>query len=204
MKPYFLIALIVCSFAVFGAQLDIAVISEDGISSNQYYASEGDITNNLYCNGLTCTNNVFGNISDGNYSVNHYDSQYSITQVQGSGSGWSLDDLMDSLETSYKYEFDTGKILSDRLQRFFDLLSYKFVTRKEYENLKNNVNYLATQVDYLKAELAYLKVKYNMTNDDYTVQQMQNVETSRRVGKPVIVNVTEYDYQNGIALKTIR
>lgn len=163
-------------FAFADTQIDLAVTSNESVNSN------------IYCVGYDCSYNLYGDFEN-NFSVNQYD----ITNVQSYNGGWSLPNFINNIKYQFIYE-ERGQILSDTMQEFFDLLSFKFVTRNEYNTMKNNMNYLVSEVDYLKAELRFLKEKYNMTNNDNAVEVYKTLEASKRKGFPVVNGDMVCDY----------
>lgn len=166
--------------------VEIAVATAGNMSSDIYQFANGDISTDLYCNGKSCSTNIFG----GSIIMPENQTQYytiynnqQITEVR-SGGGISFSSIISQLGSSFNSYFG-GKDPHNDGYTLWSLLDYAFVSHQESQTLYNNVDYLALEIDRLSAENRMLRAYFNITLDKRVLECQAALETAKRTGQVI-------------------
>lgn len=169
-------------------EISIELTTDQPIESTIIENSDGDITNDLICNGASCNTNIYGgdlNLPEGQ-EFNYYDHKSYTTINNDRNGGFSFSRLLNSLAmTIDPYLNNDKENVNSNAWDFLSLFDYVFVSHKEFNPLANNVNYLALEVDRLKAENEMLMEYLNITLNSETLECRSALNEAVRIGQEV-------------------
>jgi len=193
-----MLLIITIPFCIGDVEMNVTLIVDGDINTTIAQIAEGNIETTVYCNGETCTTNVFGGDIEipENQSFNYiqYESYQKIVNERGGGGGLSFEELLYKLgSTMSEYTTDfVSKLIPARKSSAWDfwaMLDEMFVNHYEYEPTKNNVNYLAEEIDWLKAENQYLRAVIESDTPDFfdnkAIECFAGINKAKRTGQRV-------------------
>lgn len=191
MKKILMIIMLLIAFPIClaDAEMNVTVVTDGNLDANIIEVADGDITTNIECYGATCTTNINGgivNIPDNQtYEYNDYSSSYLTTLSKGSG--LSLRGLISTLGKVVN-DYVAGKkpTYSNNAWDFWSMVDYIFVSHKEYEPTRLNVNYLAEEIDAIKAENLLLRKYLNITWNSTMLECQTAIMQAERTGLNVV------------------
>jgi len=178
------------SLAYGDMEVNMTVQTEGNINSTIIQVADGNISTDLYCNGQSCTTNVFGGEitvpENQSFDYNDYTS-YFTTVNERSTSGLSFNSFMRTIVNSIS-DYMNGKKSNSNGWKFWSLLDSVFVNHAEFQPSKNNINYLADEVDVLKAKnqflIGFIESEYNIDKfyNDTIIECYAAINKAKRTG----------------------
>jgi len=163
----------------YGTQIVDMITTPNSINSNINLIAGGDITNNVVCQGNTCTSNIYGgSVNIPENQVFNYNS-YTSTVVEGHGGGLSISTLTNNLGVVANdfYYANATRFGGQDSWNLWALLDAMFVSHKEYQSTYNNVIYIANRQDRLEAKINILEDMLNLSNNTVYNKMVDAEET---------------------------
>lgn len=190
LKKIILSLMFIIMLSSINAETDISVelTTDQNIDSTIVENSEGSITNDIFCNGASCSTNIYSGdviVPDGQeFSYNDYKS-YTTSNYDRSG-GFSFSSLLNNLANVISPYLNNDKTnVYNNAWDFLSLLDLVFVSHKEFNPVANNVNYLASEVDRLKAQNEMLMEYLNLSLNSETLECRAALNEAIRTGQEV-------------------
>lgn len=186
-KKYILLILTFLLLPSIWADVEVnnTIITNGNLDANIELIAENDIDMNLYCNGLTCTTNLY----DGNLNIPENQTftfnDYGTDEYKSTGLSFikllnlvsrTIPDYINGIKTKYS---------SDYAWDLFSMLDSIFVTHQEFQPTQYNSNYLAEEVDKLKAENTLLRKYLGIEYNKELLECETGIEKAKRTGLKV-------------------
>lgn len=167
-------------------EVSIGITTEGNIDSTIVEQSNGNINNDIFCNGASCNTNIYGgelDIPEGQeFNYNDYKSYTTVNH--DSGGGFSFSSLLSNI-ASVIGPYLNNEETSGNAWDFLTLLDYAFASHKEFDPIANNVNYLASEVDRLTAQNEMFMEYLNISLNSETLECRSALNEAIRTGQEV-------------------